>query len=192
MTRLTTAAVHLSVLLVVLAGGLVLTSCDLASTSNTAILNANSPDDPTVEYTFFYETDGTAAIEVQSDETDNLSSILQENGFRRSDVVSARIDSVELERRSSPTAVKRLVFDYLAGATVYLGPDADGLRIAEADFQTTDSSITLPVRTANVTDVVKRGPSSAFLQLSTADDDVPDRQDRVAVTVYFRIEVRGV
>jgi hypothetical protein len=170
---------------------LVLAGCDAAGPADTVILSANSPEAPTIEYEFFYEANGPAVIEIQSDEPDNLGSILKENGFRRSDVVSARVDSVELERRSAPAAAKRPVFDYLRGAAVHLGSDADGLRIAEAAFQTTDRTVSLPVRTADVTDVVKDGPTHAFLRLNKAKD-APERQDRVAVTVYFRIEVRGV
>jgi hypothetical protein len=171
---------------------LILAGCDAAGPTDTVILSENSPEAPTVEYSFFYDTNGSAAIGVRSDEADNLSSILEENGFRRSDVVSARVDSVKLERISPKGVLFRKVFDYLTGATVHLGANADGPRIAEAAFQTTDRSVTLPVRTADVTDVVKSGPSPAFLRLDTADDAPDQRRDRVEVTVYFRIEVRGV
>lgn len=169
---------------------LVLTGCDIAGSENTVILNTTSPEPPVVEYMFFYPTDGSAAIEVRSEGTDDLTSILKTNGFRRSDVVSARIDSVELERISNPET-KRSVFDYLSGATVHLGPDADAPRIAQGSFQTADPTVRLPVRTADVTNVVENGETPAFLRLDTADD-VPDRRDRVAVTVHFRIEVQGV
>lgn len=170
---------------------LLIAGCDATGPADTVILNANSPEPPEVEYTFFYRTDGANAITVRSDTTDNLSSILETNGFRRSDVASARIDSVTLERVSNPK-VKRSVFDYLRGATVYLGPGTDAPRIAEASFGTTDKeTVKLSVRTADVTDVVKTGETPAFLQLDTTND-VPDRRDRVAITVYYRIELQGV
>lgn len=170
---------------------LLVAGCDAAGPADTVILNANSPEPPTVEYTFDYKTNGANAIEVQSGNTDDLSSILSTNGFRRTDVVSARVDSVQLERISPKAAPVRKVFDYLTGTTLYLGPDANSPRIAEGAIQSTNRTVPLPVRTADVTDVVKSGETPAFLRLSTGND-VPDRRDRVTATVYFRIEVQGV
>lgn len=166
--------------------------CDATGPSDTVILNSNSPVPPTVEYTFEYKTNGNNQIEVRSTQTDDLDSTLSENGFGRRDIVSARVESVELERLSSKTAVpSQKVFDYLAGGTVYLGSDASGKRIASASFETTDRTVPLQVGSADVTDVVKNGATPAFLQLDTGSD-VPDRRDRVEVTVQFRIEMQGV
>ena len=180
---------------------LALMGCDAAGPADTVILNANSPIPPTVEYTFEYDTEGRQQIGVRSQNADTLGSILRRNGFGRADVVSARVERVVLERISDPgpsvrgkeaTAVE--VFDYLSGATVYLGPDAEsGPRIAEASFETTARTVSLGVDggSARVTDDVKSGSQPAFLMLDTAGD-VPDRRDRVRVRVDFRIEVQGV
>jgi hypothetical protein len=181
-------------LLVAIAGlVLLLTGCDATGPTDTVIFNANSPIPPTVEYTFDYETSGDRSIGVVSQEADSLGSILELNGFGRADVASARVDSVKLERLTSPETVSATpkVFDYLTGATLYLGSSADGARIATASFQTTAPSVRLPVDGSSVTNVVTNGRSNAFLQLSTTSD-VPVRRDKVQVTVYFRIEVQGV
>jgi hypothetical protein len=180
-----------SLLVAALLLALVIAGCDATGAENKVILNANSPEPPTVEYAFDYKTNGANAIEVQSGNTDDLSSILSTNGFRRTDVVSARIDSVQLERISPKAAPVSNVFDYLTGTTLYLGPDANSPRIAEGAIQSTARTVPLPVRTADVTDVVKSGETPAFLRLNT-DSNVPDRRDRVTATVYFRIEVQGV
>ncbi len=173
-------------LLALLFGG-----CDVTGPEDTVILNANSPAAPIVEYTFAYDTNGGDPIGVRSNETDDLGSVLSENGFGRADVVSARVDSVSLERISSKAAPTPIVFDYLTGATAYLGSNTDGERIADASIDATTRSVSLPVAGSDVTSVVKNEPTYAFLQLDTTSD-VPDRRDKVEVTVYFRIEVQGV
>jgi hypothetical protein len=181
----------LLVLLAVLAVGL--TGCDTTGSEETAILNANSPVPPTVEYTFDYETGGNQQIGTRSLESDNLTSILTQNGFSRADVSSAQVDSVQLERLSlEEAAPPPKVFDYLTQATLYLGPNAsDGQRIAQASFDRAIRSVPLRVVSPDVTSLVKDGSRPAFLQLD-ATSDVPDRTDRVRVTVYFRIEVQGI
>lgn len=177
---------------------LLLTGCDATGPTDTVILNANSPFPPTVEYTFAYDTEGRQQIGVRSLNADTLTAILRRNGFGRADVTSARVERVVLERRSDPGSPARKadnatpkVFDYLTGATVYLGSDADGVQIASAAVDTDNRTLPLDVTTADVTSVVKGGSRPAFLTLA-ATDDVPDRQDRVRVTVHFRVEVRGV
>lgn len=170
--------------------------CDATGPEDTAILNADSPAPPTVEYEFRYTSENVSEdgrqVQVVSEGGDNLGSVLTQNGFSRDDVVSARVDSVTLRRQSSPTnsGMQPKVFDYLSGAAVFLGTDADGKRIAEDQFSTTQQKIRLAVATSNVTEEVKEGSTRAFLRL-TASENVPE-QDVVDVTVYYRIEVEGV
>lgn len=170
--------------------------CDSVGSEETAVLNADSPAPPTVEYEFRYTSEDVSEdgqqVEVVSDGGDNLGSVLTQNGFSRDDVVSARVDSVTLRRQSSPTSsgMQPKVFDYLSGAAVFLGTDASGKRIAEDQFSTTQQKIRLDVATSNVTEEVKGGSTQAFLRL-TASENVPE-QDVVDVTVYYRIEVEGV
>lgn len=181
---------------------LVLVGCDAAGPTDTVILNSQSPIPPTIEYTFDYETQGRQQIGISSLNADTLSSILRRNGgFSRADVTSAQVERVVLERISDPgepsasdEAATPKVFDYLTGATVYLGSDAEsGTRIADASFDTTTRTVSLSVVGANadVTDEVQSGRQKAFLMLD-AGGDVPDRRDRVRVTVDFRIELQGV
>lgn len=175
---------------------LLLAGCDAAGTQDTVVLNATSPAPPTVEYTFRYTSQDVSndgqQVEVVSENSDDLGSVLTQNGFSRSDVVSARVDSVTLRRQSSPTAsgVRPKVFDYLSGATVFLGTDASGTEIADDQFDTTRQEISLGVATSNVTAEIKEGSTRAFLRL-TASGSIPE-EDVVDVTVYYRIEVGGV
>ena len=175
MTRLTTAAVHLSVLLVVLAGGLVFTSCDFASASNTAILNANSTIPPTVQHRFEYTQDQPSAVSMI--ESENLGEILTQNGFSRSDIVSARVDSVEVESVSGS----------LSAAEIYLGTDTSGPLIADVQFRASQS-VSVERRRTSVTGVVKAGTSETFGQFSVDDPN----SGVVRAVVYYRVEVEGV
>lgn len=180
-------AIRPAVLVFLFVGGLVLASCDLASGSNTAVLNADSTVPPVVEYTLDYSaadvTDGQ--IEVVSETRDDLGAVLSENGFSRSDVVSARIDSVSIERLSAPT------FGYLTGAEVHLGTNSSGPHIGSGEFSTDQESALLGVPTRTVTSLVREGATKAFARLHPNNsDNVVD--DRVEVVVYFRIEVEGL
>ncbi|MFB6249340.1 MAG: hypothetical protein ABEL97_12300 [Salinibacter sp.] len=179
---------------------LLLVGCDAAGTGDTAILNADSVEPPIVEYRFEYDpsdqVDGQDLVRVKSNGTDNLGEVLRLNGFRRSDVVSARIDSVKFvqvsaKRKAGPPTPK-FVFDNLLSADVFLGPSTDGPKIASGDFDPNDDSDVVPlqVERADVTEIVKEGATSASLQLGTSGDIT--RTDRVDVTVYYRIEVKGV
>ena len=175
----------------------VLVGCDATGSQDTVVLNANSPAAPTVEYSFRYTSDNVSdngqRVEVVSQNSDNLGSVLMDNGFSRNDVISATVDSLTLRRESSPTTsgIQPKVFDYLSGASVYLGTDDSGKLIADDQFQTTQQEITLDVANGDVTSEIKGGSKSAFLRLTTSGGEVPS-QDVVEVTVYYRIEVQGV
>lgn len=188
-----------------LAALFVLVGCDIGGVEETAILNAESPIPPTVEYTFEYTSDDVNSqgqVEKTSEGADDLGTVLSQNGFAREDVVSAEVDSVTLERLSSPSSASQQtkdpegdeakVFEYLVGAEIFLGQDAGGTLIADDQFQTTDRFVSLDVATRNVTEIVQAGSTSAFLRLDTEDpDEVPDN-DVVQVTVYYQIEAEGV
>ncbi len=171
---------------------LLLVGCDSVGTEDTAVFNAASPIPPVVEYDFRYTSEDVNGqqVEVVSNATDNLGSVLDRNGFSRADVVSAEVDSVVLRRQSSPALIQPKVFDYLRGAEVYLGTDASGTRIADDEFATTQQEVSLRVSTADVTSDVKNGSTRGFLRLDVSED-VPG-EDVVDVTVYYSIEVSGV
>lgn len=175
---------------------LLLGGCDATGSEETAVLNADSPAPPTVEYTFRYDSDNVTddgqRVDVVSDNSDNLGSVLTQNGFSRSDIVSARVDSVSLRRLSSASVAETRpkVFDYVTGVAVFLGTDASGTRIAERTPLPTQQQVSLQVATSNVTADLKGGSKSAFLRID-ASGDVPE-EDVVEATVYYRVEVEGV
>jgi len=191
-----------ALLLLLSAAGLAIlvAGCDATGAEDTAVLNANSVAPPTVEYRFEYESsdqvDGQNVVRVRSSGEDNLGGVLRENGFQRSDVVSARVDSVKFVRVSAKRKEERptpkFAFDNLLSADVFLGTSTDGTQIASGSFDPNDDAdeVRLGVETANVTQVVREGATSAFLELGTSGDIT--RTDRVDVTVYYRIEVGGV
>ena len=188
MTSFATSLIRTSVAFGLLAAGLVLTSCDLASAGNTAILSANSTSPPTVRHRFEYTeddvTEGQAEV-VSSIQSDDLDAILADNGFSRSDVVSAQVDSVRVERLSTGT---------LSGADLYLGTDASGPVIAGVEFD--DPEAETPARdntSRTVTGAVKSGQKRVFAQLDVEDpSDIPSSGGRVRAVVYYRLEVEGV
>ena len=188
MTSFATSLIRASVALGLLAAGLVLTSCDLASAGNTAILSANSTSPPTVRHRFEYTeddvTEGQAEV-VSSIQSDDLDAILADNGFSRSDVVSAQVDSVRVERLSTGT---------LSGADLYLGTDASGPVIARVEFD--DPEAETPARdntSRTVTGAVKNGQKRVFAQFDVEDpSDIPSSGGRVRAVVYYRLELEGV
>jgi hypothetical protein len=189
MTSFATSLIRASVALGLLAAGLVLTSCDLASAGNTAILSANSTSPPTVRHRFEYTEDdvteeGQAEV-VSSIQSDDLDAILADNGFSRSDVVSAQVDSVRVERLSTGT---------LSGADLYLGTDASGPVIARVEFD--DPEAETPARdntSRTVTGAVKSGQKRVFAQFDVEDpSDIPPSGGMVQAEVYYRLEVEGV
>lgn len=178
-----------SLAFVLLAGSLVLAGCDFAAAGSTAVLNADSDIPPTVRYEFQYDPSdvtGEGRVAVESEGTDDLGEVLSDNGgFSRGDVVAARIDSVVIERLSAPT------FGYLTGADVHLGTSGSGPQIASGEFSTSQESARLSVTSPTVTGIVQRGATSAFARLDV-DDPENVIADRVAVVVYYRLEVEGV
>lgn len=189
MTSFATSLIRASVALGLLAAGLVLTSCDLASAGNTAILSANSTSPPTVRHRFEYTEDdvteeGQAEV-VSSIQSDDLDAILADNGFSRSDVVSAQVDSVRVERLSTGT---------LSGADLYLGTDASGPVIARVEFDDPEAETPARDNTSRpVTGAVKSGQKRVFAQFDVEDpSDIPSSGGRVRAVVYYRLEVEGV
>jgi hypothetical protein len=189
MTSFATSLIRTSVAFGLLAAGLVLTSCDLASAGNTAILSANSTSPPTVRHRFEYTEDdvteeGQAEV-VSSIQSDDLDAILADNGFSRSDVVSAQVDSVRVERLSTGT---------LSGADLYLGTDASGPVIARVEFDDPEAETPARDNTSRpVTGAVKSGQKRVFAQFDVEDpSDIPSSGGRVRAVVYYRLELEGV
>lgn len=183
---------HLPVIVTSIAIILGLAGCDSVGSADTVILSANQDIPPTVEYRFRYTSENVSndgqQVQVVSENTDNLDSVLRDNGFGRADITSARIDSVKMERQSSPEQIRAKVFEYLSEARVFLGTDATGTEIANRVPLPFQEEVIMDVSTSDVTDEIKSGSKNAFLQMET-DDTVP-QEDRIEVTVFYRIEVQ--
>lgn len=173
------------VLVVLLVGSMVWTSCDVASASSTAILNANSSIPPTVHHRFaFTESDGTGQdgeVAVRSElQSDDLDAILSDNlGARRADVVSARIDSVRVTRVSPES---------LTDAELFLGQSAEAPPVATVDFQPDGPSTVVDDRQRTVTAAVRNGVERLFGRFRMENL----RSGAVRARVYYRLEVEGV
>lgn len=189
MTPLATSVVRAAAVLGLLAGALVLTSCDLASAGSTAILSANSEIPPIVRHRFEYTgEDVTEAGQVEvvsSIQSADLDAILTDNGFSRGDVVSARVDSVRIDRLSTNT---------LAGAKLYLGTDASGSLIADVQFGDPEAETSARDNTTRtVTGAVKSGQKRVFAQFGVQDPgSIPPGGGMVRAVVYYRLEVEGI
>jgi hypothetical protein len=158
------------------------TSCDLASAGNTAILNANSSFPPTVEHRFEYTegdvVEGDVAVESEVESSD-LDAILSRNGFGRSDVVDARIDSVRIRQVSGPS---------LRDAELFLGASTSGPRVAQVEFPADGTLSVVDDTPRSVTQAVRDGTGMLYgrFGLETPGAGV------VRARVYYRLEVEGV
>ncbi len=165
-----------SLLIVLLAASVAWTSCDLASAGNTAILNANSPIAPTVQHRFEYKgedvVDGEVAVESKI-QSDDLDAILSRNGFSRSDVVDARIDSVKIINPESAPSLR----------------DAEGPRVAQVTSFPDGASFVVDDTSTPVLEAVRNDEARTLygrFGLESAGDGA------VQATVYYRLEVEGV
>lgn len=180
---------------------LVFVGCDAAGGGgDTATFNAGSTVPPTVEYRVRYTSENVSSngqiVEDSSNAADNLTNILETNGFGRGNVVSARVDSVAIESFSSASSAQQSkVFSYLRGVTVFLGTNP-GTRteIASGQFTTTQDRVTLSgpdLSNQNVTQAVKEGAKKVFLRLDASGGTVPS-EDALDLFVYYTITVEGV
>ncbi len=175
-----------SLLLVLLAGSVVWTSCDIASAGSTAILNADSAIPPIVRHRFeFSEGDATGEGQVAVESTiqsSDLDAVLSENlGANRSDVVSARIDSVRVrvERVSTPSVRE---------ADIFLGTSTEAPLVASVEFQPDGPSSIVDDRRTTVTGAVRNGVGTLFGRFRMENV----RSGVVRAIVYYRLEVEGV
>ncbi|MFB6097815.1 MAG: hypothetical protein ABEK84_01615 [Salinibacter sp.] len=180
MTRAVRSMVRASALLLLLVGAAVLASCDLASAGSTVILNADAPIPPIVQHRFKYTEDQLSVVSVI--ESEDLGEILRQNGFSRSDVVSARVDSVRVTPVSTAS---------LSAAKIYLGTDDSGPLIA--NVRVPSDTPVVDRTTTPVTGAVKAGASKTFAQFRVDDpSSIPSGGSVVRATVYFRVELEGV
>ncbi|MCS3677200.1 hypothetical protein GGP72_001117 [Salinibacter ruber] len=175
-----------SLLIVLLAASVAWTSCDLASASNTAILNAGFDIPPTVRHRFEYaegEISEAGQVEMLSTiaSARDLDDVLSENlGASRSDVVDARIDSVQIKRINGPS---------LKSATLFLGTSDGGARVASVEFSSDGASFVVDDTSTPVLEAVRNDEARTLygrFELESAGDGA------VRATVYYRLEVEGV
>jgi hypothetical protein len=177
-----------SLLVVLLVGSIVWTGCDLASTGNTAILNAESAVPPTVRHRFEYTADdavGEGQVAVSSTvQSEGLDAILSQNGFSRRDVVSAQVDSVRVDRLSAPA---------LRETELFLGADAEGPLVGRVAFQSNGPSSVVDDTRRTVTGAVRNGAETLFGRFRVENPStIPDGGGMVRAVVYYRVEVEGV
>jgi len=175
-------------LVVLLVGSVAWTGCDLASAGGTAILNADSAVPPTVRHRFEYtagDATGAGSVAVSSTvQSGDLDAILSQNGFGRSDVVSARVDSVRVDRLSAPA---------LREAELFLGTDAEGPLVGRVAFQPNGAASVVDDTRRTVTGAVRSGAETLFGRFQVGDPrNIPDSGGRVRAVVYYRLEVEGV
>ncbi|WP_263807952.1 MULTISPECIES: hypothetical protein [Salinibacter] len=171
-------------LIVLLAASAVWTSCDLASAGNTALLNANSPIAPTVQHRFEYKDEDVVERDVAVEsmiQSDDLDAILSDNGFSRSDVVDARIDSVKIINPESAPSLR--------DADVFLGANAEGPRVAQVTSFPDGASFVVDDTSTPVFEAVRNDEVRTLygrFGLESAGDGA------VQAKVYYRLKVEGV
>lgn len=176
---------------------IVLAGCD-SSANETIVLN--DPLNPTeARFEFTYDADDLddGVIQVTSEEADQLGDVIDAYGYGRSDVVSARIEAVTMERltqpESSATQPKAAkVFDYLSRAEVYLGTSTDAPRIGSIEPVPFSAEVELGLESdRDVTSRVQSGSTRALLVLTVDDESlIGSGGDRIEVDVRFRVEVQ--
>lgn len=184
MIRLAGFPSRAAMLVGLLVAPLVLTSCDLASTGGTVILNANLPNPPTIDYRFKYsQSDATDAgqVNISGMVEDDLYAILEDNGVNRRQVVSARVDSVKVKAVDAPA---------LTGAKLYLGTDASGPLLGEVQLGPAQERAR-DTETRSVTEAVKDGEEDVFGRFRVDEPgNIPPGGSVVRATVYYRIKAK--
>lgn len=171
------------------------TACD-ATSEETITLN-DSANPTTVTYRFEYNPQNAVggSVSTSSESTDNLGSIIQEYGYSRSDVVSARVSSATLTRvsaRSGPaktaTPVEK-VFDYVENVSVYAGTNDGGPVLVPTQTVSPNTQVQLNTQNNEVTSTVQSGASRAFLVVGVQNVPSDRTVDIVEVEVNYTIEV---
>ena len=185
--------------LIALALLLVLSGCDAGGSGSETIVLSDpiNPTEASVEFTYNADQLSGGEISVTSAEQDQLASVLSAYGYRRSDVVSARVEEVRLERLSAPSTVSKAmpqakVFNYLSRVEVYFGSSTDAPLVGQREPIPQDAEVSLSLGPdRDVTSQVKSGATRSLLRLLISDpDQIGGGGDRVRVEIRFRIEVQ--
>ena len=180
--------------LVVLLAVTLIVGCDSGSSSEPIVLNDPlNPTETTFEFEYSADDVSNGVLEVTSTARDQLSSVISAYGYSRSDVVSATVEVVTMERISiGQPAVRPKVFDYLATADFYFGTSTSAPLIGALDPVPPNAEVDMNLGPGtNVTSQVQGGATNALLVLDLGEGgQVSSGGDRVGVTVEFRIEVQ--
>jgi hypothetical protein len=177
-------------ILVALALVALTTACDATGDTGSDTIVLNDAANPTVvTYEFEYNPAQAVGGEVgvTSSNTDNLSSILSAYGRSRSDVESARVESITISQSTGGNVTAEKLFPYVQNIALYLGNSDSGTSLA--DPQPVDSGLqaNLTATGNDVTAAVRSGASPAFLVIDV--DDTNESQGFIEAEVEYEIRV---
>jgi hypothetical protein len=191
--RLSTVSQSSASVWCLLLAAVLLAGCDSGTNETIILSDPLNPTETSFEFAYSEDDLSGGVIQVASLGRDELSSVLSAYGYSRSDVVSARVTAVTMERLTvnQPSAQPK-VFNYLTTAEVYYGSSTDAPLIGEFEGVTTDAEVDMELGPGTtVTSQVQNGPTSALLLLDVGDPNlIGGGGDRVRVDVRFRIEVQ--
>jgi len=177
-------------LLVALAVVALTTACDATGETGSDTIVLNDAANPTVvTYEFEYNPAQAVGGEVgvTSSNTDNLSSTLSAYGRNRSDVVSARVESITILQSTGGSVAIDKLFPYVQNVALYLGNSDSGTTLAEPQPVNSGLQADLTATGNDVTATVQSGPSPAFLVIDV--DDTNESQGFIEAEVEYEIRV---
>lgn len=176
-----------------LVSAFLLIGCDSGSSEPIVLNDPLNPTEATFEFAYSENDLSGGVIQTTSLGRDQLSGVLSAYGYSRSDVVSATVEAVAMERISAaqPSAQPK-VFNYLTAAEVYFGGSTSAPLIAALEPVPFNTEVNMNLGSdTNVTSQVQGGAINALLMLDVGDaSQIGDGGDRVEVTVEFRVEVQ--
>ena len=179
-----------------IAGAVILLLASACDTTEETITLNDSANPTTVTYRFEYNPQNAVggSVSTVSVSADNLGEIIEEYGYSRSDVVSARVSSATLvrvsSRQSAPEKVEK-VFDYVEDVSVYAGASDGGPVLVPTQTVSPNTQVQLNTENTEVTSTVSSGPSRAFIVVDVQNVPSDRTVDIVEVEVDFTIEVRA-
>ena len=166
------------------------TACDATGETGSDTIVLNDAANPTVvTYEFEYNPAQAVGGEVgvTSSNTDNLSSTLSAYGRNRSDVVSARVESITLLQSTGGSVAIDKLFPYVQNVALYLGNSDSGTTLAEPQPVNSGLQADLTATGNDVTAAVQSGPSPAFLVIDV--EDTNESQGFIEAEVEYEIRV---
>jgi hypothetical protein len=166
------------------------TACDATGETGSDTIVLNDAANPTVvTYEFEYNPAQAVGGEVgvTSSNTDNLSSTLSAYGRNRSDVVSARVESITILQSTGGSVAIDKLFPYVQNVALYLGNSDSGTTLAEPQPVSSGLQADLTATGNDVTATVQSGPSPAFLVIDV--DDTNESQGFIEAEVEYEIRV---